>query len=148
MGDVVHGTFGGKPREVMVLLKAEPEDGNEEFSVEETKIFLADLPYYAIYIERVSSAIAKADDITDFISEVGNLKKNHKFLDLPRATMRLTPIEELCKHVLDSAEFEWRERPYFYGAAILELYQRAQVLSVMADYVTRDVPQSTQKPPE
>ncbi|HEY4474086.1 MAG TPA: hypothetical protein VI957_02910 [Candidatus Paceibacterota bacterium] len=122
MAEIFRPTFGGKKPIVQTLERSGVPNPrpNEEIMA----AFVSDVKFFTDNPQIIKNAVIQWNTITDYIFSLANFKKNDANVDLRRDTLQGTSLEQLCSYLLSTSENDWRARPSFYGAVILEMNLR------------------------
>ena len=104
----------------------------ENVSAGSTNIQNEDIYYFLKNIQRLLGVPKRVDEITNYIFSLKNFVKNDANIALRREGVALFTLEQLSDHILDSTEQDWKIRPSFYGAVILEYNSRIEKVKGVA----------------
>lgn len=130
MGDIVRPSFGN--RSPVATEKPDRDAPVVELSegvadVATLKLLADDTFYVRENKERVTEGCQRGDEITDFIFSMANFRKKDESVELRQGQFALTSLEDLCGYLLDTNQFQWRSKPHYFGAIILEMNKRLEV---------------------
>ncbi|MBX9765263.1 hypothetical protein K2X83_01335, partial [Patescibacteria group bacterium] len=77
---------------------------------------------------RAIEACRKIDVITVYVMDECGIQPNQAEMDIHQASLSGHVLSQLCDFILDSPEDDWRKRPNFYGAVIMELDARTKAV--------------------
>jgi hypothetical protein len=77
---------------------------------------------------RAIEACRKIDVITVYVMDECGIQPNHAEMGIHQASLSGHALSQLCDLVLDSPKDDWKARPNFYGAVIMELDERTKAV--------------------
>jgi hypothetical protein len=121
---VIRGGLGEVPKE-----GGGEKEGSNPADVAEAPLiaktdFAADVTYLVQNMETFSKIPGKIDEITNYVFSLKDFAKNDANIALRREGVAVFPLSALVDHMLKSAETDWKNKPSFYGAVILECHAR------------------------
>jgi len=126
MAEILRPNFGRKGPSSQTVETAEiPASRSDEAMVDVLK---ADLIFLKGNLETIKQALARTDEITDFIFSIADFNKNDANIDIRREALQVTSLEQFCSYLLKTGKMDWKAKPSFYGAVILEMDVRLKLL--------------------
>lgn len=102
----------------------------EEQNKARAEFLVQDVLYYrtAEGKKRIGQCLEKTDEITNYIFSMAGFYKKDESVELRQNALKTTSLEQLCDHVLGSTSNDWNTKPHFFGACILEIHERLEII--------------------
>lgn len=84
--------------------------------------------------ERVWKACKRAEEITNYIFSMFGFQKKDESVELRQSTFTGTSLCVLAGHLLDSHEHQWNTQAHYFGAIILEMNSRLNIIREAVDF--------------
>ena len=83
----------------------------------------------------VVTALRRCEEATSYIFDVVKYRKNDESVALRQGAIGKMSLKEMCARVSESGPLQWREKPAFFGAIVLEMDWRLTVIQQVEDVV-------------
>ncbi len=85
----------------------------------------------------VIAALRRCEEATTYIFDVVHYRKNDESVALRQGAIGKMSLKEMCTRVSGSGPLQWREKPAFFGAIVLEMDWRLTVIKQVEDLVEK-----------
>lgn len=133
VADVLSDVHGDNQTTTLPQQNTERPVGEIAESKEFNELIYKDYLYTKSNRPDVLSALRRCEEATSYIFDVVNYRKNDESVALRQGAIGKMSLKEMCARVSESGPLQWREKPAFFGAIVLEMDWRLTVIRQVED---------------